>query len=156
MISVAHFWNTKLFFPLWKTPKLCGKKPLETGWVWEPIGGTSRVFFALTDTTLFDVYVYDFYDANRVNLIEILGLEGESMNEKWTINPCRQGKLDLGVIPADRLGCFLLKTFFLVFIKWCSLSMSAGVNPMNFWLIWSSCMHKCILLLVVDYSDFYG
>jgi hypothetical protein len=34
------------------------------------------------------------------------------MNEKWTINPCRQGKLNLGVIPADRLGCFLLKTFF--------------------------------------------
>jgi hypothetical protein len=67
--------------------------------------------------------------------IEILGLEGESMNEKWTINPCRQGKLNLGVIPADRLGCFLLKTFFLVFIKWGSLSMSAGVNPMNFWLI---------------------
>jgi hypothetical protein len=29
--------------------------------------------------------------------IEILGLEGESTNEKWTINPCRQGKLDLGV-----------------------------------------------------------
>jgi hypothetical protein len=45
-------------------------------------------------------------------IIEILGLEGESMNEKWTINPCRQGKLHLGVIPADRLGCFLLKTFF--------------------------------------------
>jgi hypothetical protein len=37
--------------------------------------------------------------------IGVLGLEGESTNEKWTINPCRQGKLDLGVIPADRLGC---------------------------------------------------
>jgi hypothetical protein len=49
-------------------------------------------------------------DANAIEwnvCIEILGLEGESMNEKWTINP----------------------------IKWGSLSMSAGVNPMNFWLI---------------------
>jgi hypothetical protein len=49
---------------------------------------------------------------SRVDTKEILGLEGESANEKWTINPCRQGKLDLGVIPADRLGCLLLNTFF--------------------------------------------
>jgi hypothetical protein len=48
--------------------------------------------------------------------------------------PCNQGKLDLGVMPAHGLGCLLLKTF-LVFIKWGSLSMSAVVNPMNFWLI---------------------
>jgi hypothetical protein len=49
--------------------------------------------------------------------------------------PCKQGKLDLGVIPADELGCFFTENFFSVFIKWGSLSMSAGVNPMNFWLI---------------------
>jgi hypothetical protein len=26
--------------------------------------------------------------------------------------PCKQGKLDVGIIPADGLDCLLLKTFF--------------------------------------------
>jgi hypothetical protein len=63
--------------------------------------------------------------------IEILGLEGESANEKWMINPCRLGKLDLGVIPADRLGCLLLKTFFWYLLNGVVYPCQLG----NFWLI---------------------
>jgi hypothetical protein len=32
-----------------------------------------------------------------------------------------------------------------------SLAMSAGANPTIFGPIWSSCMHKCILLLVLRF-----
>jgi hypothetical protein len=51
---------------------------------------------------------------------------------------------------ADGLGRLLLKHFF-VFNKWGSLAMSAGDNPMNFRPILLSCMHKCILLLVLRF-----
>jgi hypothetical protein len=57
------------------------------------------------------------------------------MYKKTDNFPGKQGKLDLGVIPADGLGCLQLKTFFWYLLKWGSLSMSAGVNPMNFWQI---------------------
>jgi hypothetical protein len=43
-----------------------------------------------------------------------------------------QGKLKIGVIPADGLGHFPQKKIFLLFIKWGSLAMSAGADPMNF------------------------
>jgi hypothetical protein len=52
-------------------------------------------------------------------------------SQKWTISLVKQGKFKVGVGPADRLGHILLKLF-LVFIKWGSLVMSAGANPMNF------------------------
>jgi hypothetical protein len=35
-----------------------------------------------------------------------------------------------------------------------SLAVSAGANPMIFGPIWSSCMHKCILLLVLRFKQF--
>jgi hypothetical protein len=43
----------------------------------------------------------------------------------------KQGKFEVGVVPADGLDC-LLHTIFFVFIKLGSLALSAGANPMNF------------------------
>jgi hypothetical protein len=65
-------------------------------------------------------------------------------SQKWTISLVKHGKFKAGVVQADGLGRLVLKTYFCVIIKWGSLVMSAGANPMNFWPIWSS----CILLLV--------
>jgi hypothetical protein len=50
------------------------------------------------------------------------------------ISLVKPGKFKIGVAPADGLGHLLLKTIF-VFIKWGSLSMSAGANPVNVWPI---------------------
>jgi hypothetical protein len=44
--------------------------------------------------------------------IEIVGLEGERTNEKWTIFLEYQGKLIMLLPSAARLGCLLLKIFF--------------------------------------------
>jgi hypothetical protein len=44
--------------------------------------------------------------------IEIVGLEGERTNEKWTIFLGYQGKLIMVLPSAARLGCLLLKIFF--------------------------------------------
>jgi hypothetical protein len=43
------------------------------------------------------------------------------------------------------------KNYFLILIKWGSLAMSAGANPINVWPMWLSCLHKCILLLVLRF-----
>jgi hypothetical protein len=51
-------------------------------------------------------------------------------SQKWTISVVNQGKFKVGVVPADGLGCLLLKLFF-VSIKWGSLALSAGLTPMN-------------------------
>jgi hypothetical protein len=50
--------------------------------------------------------------------------------QKWTISLVKQGKFKVGVVPADLLGCLLLKTIF-----GGSLAMSGGANPMNYWPI---------------------
>jgi hypothetical protein len=55
-------------------------------------------------------------------------------SQQWTISLIKQGKFKVGAVPADGLGRFLLKLFF-VFIKLGSLVMSAGANRMNFWPI---------------------
>jgi hypothetical protein len=52
-------------------------------------------------------------------------------SQKWTNSLIKQGKFKVVVVPADGLGRLLLKTFFVV-IKWGSLAMPAGANPMNF------------------------
>jgi hypothetical protein len=44
--------------------------------------------------------------------LEILGLEGESNNEKWTIFLGYQGKFIMVLPSAARLGRLLLKIFF--------------------------------------------
>jgi hypothetical protein len=41
--------------------------------------------------------------------VEILGLEGESANEKWTIFLGYQGKFIMVLTSAVRLGCLLQK-----------------------------------------------
>jgi hypothetical protein len=43
--------------------------------------------------------------------IEILEQEGECSNKKQTIFLVKQGKFKVGVVPADRLDCLLLKVF---------------------------------------------
>ncbi len=48
---------------------------------------------------------------------------------------------------AVRLGWVLQKKIFCNSIKQVSLVSSADVNTIIFWPFWSSCMHKCILLL---------
>jgi hypothetical protein len=42
----------------------------------------------------------------------------------------------------------LLLKYFFDSIKWVSLVLSADGNTIIFWPFWSSCMHKCIPLLV--------
>ncbi len=79
--------------------------------------------------------------------IEIVVLEGESTNEKWTIFLGYQGKLIMVLTSAVRLGWLLQKKKFCNSIKQVSLVSSADVNTIIFWPFWSSCMHKCILLL---------
>jgi hypothetical protein len=60
----------------------------------------------------------------------------------------KQGKFKVGVIPADRLGCLLLKIFFVPYYgRGYSSYVSWGKPCDIFGPIWSSCMHKCILLL---------
>jgi hypothetical protein len=46
---------------------------------------------------------------------------------------------------------FTTKNVFFKLWKGGSLAMSAGANPMIFRPIWLSCMHKCILLLVLRF-----
>jgi hypothetical protein len=64
--------------------------------------------------------------------IEIVGLEGERTNEKWTIFLGYQGKLIMVLPSAARLGCLLLKIFFYS-IKRVSLVLSADGNTIIFW-----------------------
>jgi hypothetical protein len=64
--------------------------------------------------------------------IEILGLEGESTNEKWTIFLGYQGKFIMVIPSAARLGRLLLKIFF-DSIKQVSLVFSADDNTIVFW-----------------------
>jgi uncharacterized Fe-S cluster-containing radical SAM superfamily protein len=47
-----------------------------------------------------------------IKTIEIQELEGEGANKKQTIFFEKQGKFKVGVVPADRLGCLLLKICF--------------------------------------------
>jgi hypothetical protein len=63
----------------------------------------------------------------------------------------KQGKFKVGVAAADGLGHSLLKIIVFVFIKRSSLAMSAGAKPMTFRPIWMSCIHKCIILLVLRF-----
>jgi hypothetical protein len=56
-------------------------------------------------------------------------------SKKWTSSLVKQDKFKVGVVPAYGLGCLLLTPFYFVFIKWGSLAMSAGANPMTFRLI---------------------
>jgi hypothetical protein len=49
-------------------------------------------------------------------------------SQKWTVSLVKQGKFKVGVVPADGLGCLLLKTIF-VFIKWGSLAIQLGLTP---------------------------
>jgi hypothetical protein len=64
--------------------------------------------------------------------IDILGLEGESNNEKWTIFLGYQGKLIMKSPSAARLDRLLLKIFF-ESIKWVSLVLSADGKTIIFW-----------------------
>jgi hypothetical protein len=48
--------------------------------------------------------------------------------------PCKARKIKVGAVPADGLGHLLCANIFCI-IKWGSLVMSAGANPMNFWPI---------------------
>jgi hypothetical protein len=64
--------------------------------------------------------------------VEILGLEGESTNEKWTIFLGYQGKFIMVLPSAARLGHLLLKIFF-DSIKRVSLVLSADGNTIIFW-----------------------
>jgi hypothetical protein len=57
----------------------------------------------------------------------------------------QQGIFNVGVVTADRLGCLLL-TIFSVMMEGGSLAMSTGFGPVR-----SSCMHKCILHLVLRF-----
>jgi hypothetical protein len=63
--------------------------------------------------------------------IEILGLEGENANEKWTILLGCQGKFIMALPSAARLGHLLLKIFF-DSIKRVSLVLSADGNTIDF------------------------
>jgi hypothetical protein len=60
----------------------------------------------------------------------------------------------MGSPSVDRLDRLLLEIFFCVIITGVSLAMAADGTPMIFWTFRSSCLQKCILLLL-DYSDFY-
>jgi hypothetical protein len=48
----------------------------------------------------------------RLAFIEIYELEGELSSQKWTISLVIQGKFKIGAVPADGLGCLVLKTIF--------------------------------------------
>jgi hypothetical protein len=50
----------------------------------------------------------------RMYIIEILGMEGESTNEKWMIFLGYQGKFIMVLPSAARLGRLLLKFFWIV------------------------------------------
>jgi hypothetical protein len=65
----------------------------------------------------------------------------------WTIFLGYQGKLIMVLTSAVRLGWLLQKKIFCNSIKQVSLVSSADVITIVFWPFWSSCMHKCILLL---------
>jgi hypothetical protein len=65
--------------------------------------------------------------------IEILGLEGGSTNEKWTIFLVYQGKFTMVLTSAVGLGCLLQKKIFCNSIKQASLVSSADVNTIVFW-----------------------
>jgi hypothetical protein len=45
------------------------------------------------------------------------------------ISLVKQGKFNVGVVPADRRGCFLLTNIFVGIMEGGSLAMSAGANP---------------------------
>jgi hypothetical protein len=57
-------------------------------------------------------FVAGFFEKLLPPNIEILGLEGESTNEKWTIFLGYQGKFTMVLPSAARLGHLLLKYFF--------------------------------------------
>jgi hypothetical protein len=67
------------------------------------------------------------------NIIEIVGLEGESTNEKWTIFLGYQGKFIMVLTSAVRLGCLLEKKIFCNSIKQVSIVFSADVSTIIFW-----------------------
>jgi hypothetical protein len=46
-------------------------------------------------------------------------------SQKWTISLVKQGKSKVGVVPADRLGCLLLK---IIIMEGGCLAMLAGAN----------------------------
>jgi hypothetical protein len=53
----------------------------------------------------------------------------EISSQKWTISFVNQGKFKVGVVPADRQGCYLLEIFVIIVIMvGGSLAMSAGAN----------------------------
>jgi hypothetical protein len=64
--------------------------------------------------------------------IEILSLEGESINEKWAIFLGYQGKFIIVLTSAVRLGCLLQKKIFCNSIKQVSLVSLADVNTIVF------------------------
>jgi hypothetical protein len=69
--------------------------------------------------------------------------------QKCLLDLVKQGKFNVGVVPADRLHrLFTTKIYFYSCYYWKggSLAMSAGA-------IWSSCMHKCSIFKLLD---FYG
>jgi hypothetical protein len=72
-------------------------------------------------------------------------------SQKWTVSLVKQGKFKNRCSPSWKTRSFNTKNYFFVFFKWGSLAMSAGANPMKFWLIWSSSMYKCILLLILRF-----
>jgi hypothetical protein len=67
-----------------------------------------------------------------IDAIEILGLKGESNNEKWTIFLGYQGKFIMVLTSAVGLGCLLQKKIFCNSIKQASLVSSADVNSVVF------------------------
>jgi hypothetical protein len=66
------------------------------------------------------------------------------------ISLVKQSKFKVGVVPTDRQGFLLLKiNIFVVIMEGGSLAMSAGAYRTIFGPIGASCMHKCILIVVV-------
>jgi hypothetical protein len=65
--------------------------------------------------------------------------------------PCKATLVQSRCSPSWRTRSLTTKKLFFVIIKWGSLTMAAGANPMNFWPIWSSLIQKCILRLVLRF-----
>jgi hypothetical protein len=67
-----------------------------------------------------------------VNYTHHRNLRTGGTNKKRTISLVKQGKFKVGVAPADRRVCLLLKNIFVGIMEGGSLAMSAGANPMIF------------------------
>jgi hypothetical protein len=79
--------------------------------------------------------------------------EGECTNKKYYF-PCKARQVQSRCSPSWQTSLCTTKNVFVGIMEGGSPAMSAGANPVIFGPISPSCMHKCILLLVLRFLCF--